>query len=60
MKKHIWARLAILIVTVSALSGCIWVPYDDGGGRGRGRDSGREREGGHYEEHHGGDEGGRR
>jgi len=56
MRKHIWTRAAILLVTVSALSGCIWVPYDDGGGRGRGG----EREGGHHEEHHGGDEGGHR
>lgn len=58
MIKHIWARLAILLVTVSTLSGCIWVPYDDGGGRRRG--GGGEREGGHHEEHRGGDEGGRR
>jgi hypothetical protein len=56
MKKHIWARLALLLVTVSTLSGCIWWP-DDGGGRGHGD---REREGEHHEEHRGGDEGGRR
>ena len=36
MRKHIWARAAILFVTVSTLSGCIWWPYDDGGGRGGG------------------------
>ena len=60
MRKHIWARAAILLVTISALSGCIWVPYDDGGGRGGGgRGGGGEREGGHHEDHHGGDEGGR-
>jgi hypothetical protein len=56
MKKHIWARAAILFVTISTLSGCIWWPYDDGGGRG----GGGGREGEHHEEHRGGDEGGRR
>lgn len=50
MRKHIWARLAILLATVSTLSGCIWWPYEEGGGRG----------GGYHEEHRGGDEGGRR
>lgn len=52
MKKHIWARLAILLVTLSTLSGCIWWPYGEERGRGGG--------GGRHEEHRGGDEGGRR
>jgi hypothetical protein len=42
MRKHIWARLAILLVTVSSLSGCIWWPDD------RGHGGGGER----HEEHH--------
>lgn len=54
MRKHIWVRLAILLVTLSTLSGCIWWPYGDERGRG-----GRW-EGEHHEEHRGGDEGGRR
>jgi hypothetical protein len=49
MRKHIWVRLAILFVTISTLSGCIW-PYGDERGRG----------GEHHDEHHGEDEGGRR
>jgi hypothetical protein len=57
MKKHMWAKAALLLVTVSTLSGCIWVPGDEGGHGDRGR------EGEHHEEHHEGhheDEGGRR
>jgi hypothetical protein len=51
MKKHMWAKAALLLVTVSTLSGCIWVPEDDrGGGHGD-----RGREGEHHEEHHEGD-----
>jgi hypothetical protein len=49
MRKHIWARAAILFVTISALSGCIWEPHGDDRGRG----------GEHHEDHHD-DEGGRR
>lgn len=50
MRKHIWARLAILLVTISTLSGCIWWPYGEERGRG----------GEHHEEYRGGEEGGRR
>ena len=54
MKKHIWARALLLLVTVSSLSGCIWV-HDEGG-----RDHpDRGGEGEHHDEHRG-DEGGRR
>jgi hypothetical protein len=59
MRKHIWARAAILLVTISTLSGCIW-PYEDGRGRGGEREGGGHHEEHHGEEHHGGDEGGRR
>jgi hypothetical protein len=56
MKKHMWARAALLLVTVSTLSGCFWVPYGDERGRGHGD---RDREGEHHEDHHYGDEGNR-
>jgi hypothetical protein len=36
MRKHIWARAAILFVTISTLSGCIWWPHGDERGRGGG------------------------
>ena len=55
MKKHIWAKAALLLVTLSTLSGCIWVPERDRGYGDRG-DRGREHE--HHEEHR--DEGERR
>jgi|GEM_PF-1923906 len=58
MRRHAWARAALLLVTASTLSGCIWVPYGDERERGRGHGEGRE--GGYHEEHRGGDEGGRR
>jgi hypothetical protein len=51
MRKNIWARAAIILVTISTLSGCIWWPY----GEERGRGGGGER----HEEYRG-DEGGRR
>jgi hypothetical protein len=47
MKKYMLARAALLLVTVSTLSGCIWV-HDD-----RGREGERE----HHEDRHYGDEG---
>jgi len=55
MTKHIWAKAALLLVTLSTLSGCIWVHDRDERDRGYG-DRGREHE--HHEEHH--DEGERR
>jgi len=44
MKKSLLARLAILLLITSTLSGCIWAIEDDGHGRGGGH---------HGEDHHG-------
>ena len=30
MNKSILVKLAILVMTASALSGCLWVPVDEG------------------------------
>lgn len=36
MKKSLLVRMAIMFLAISTLSGCIWVPYDEGGRRGGG------------------------
>jgi len=45
MKKSLLARLAILMLTIATLSGCLWVVEEDGDGRGgdRGRHRGEHR-----------------
>ena len=45
MKNSLVARVAILLLIASMLSGCIWVVDDDQYGRGGG--SGRHHDGGH-------------
>jgi hypothetical protein len=50
MKKSRMARLAILVLIASTLSGCLWVVEEDGYGPGGG---GRSNRGGHGGEHHG-------
>ncbi|NVN91333.1 MAG: hypothetical protein HXX11_12130 [Desulfuromonadales bacterium] len=49
MKKTLLVKMAIMALTISALSGCLWVPVDDGYNRGdsHGRDRGE-----HRGEHH--------
>jgi hypothetical protein len=47
MKKSLVVRMAILFLIISALSGCLWVPYDEGGRRGGGHEE-------HRGEHHDG------
>ena len=43
MKKSRLVKLAILLLTIFTLSGCLWVVEDEGGGHG----------GGHHGGHHG-------
>jgi len=47
MKTSLLLRLAILLLTISTLAGCLWVPVDEGYSDGNYRDRG-----------HGGDRGG--
>ena len=52
MKKSGLVRLAILFLTITTLSGCIWAVEDDGygrGGGGRGEHGGGEHGGEHHE-----------
>ena len=53
MKKSLLTKLAILLLVIASLSGCLWVVEDDGYGRGGG---GGYRGGGHDD---GGHRGGR-
>jgi hypothetical protein len=49
MKKHMWARAALLLMTVSTLSGCIWVhDHDDRGREGEHHEDHRYNEGDHH------------
>jgi hypothetical protein len=53
MKNSLVVRLAILLLIVSTLSGCLWVVEDDfgHGGGGRGGHGGGEHGGEHHEHH---------
>ncbi|KAB0671069.1 hypothetical protein F6V30_00305 [Oryzomonas sagensis] len=61
MKTPVWVKTALLLATISMLSGCLGWPYEGGGGgRGNGSISGGRGGGLFHDEHRGGDDGGRR
>lgn len=51
MKKNLVAKLAVLILTIATLSGCILVPVDDGYQRGDRHDNGLHRGDKHGDRH---------
>ena len=55
MKKSLLVKLAILLLTITTLSGCVLVPVPVNGGRGGGdsHEGGRgNNHGGNYNDHH--------
>jgi hypothetical protein len=58
MKKLLLVRLAILLLTILTLSGCIWWPRDDGHGSGDHHEGDRgDHRGEDHGDHHGEDNG---
>jgi hypothetical protein len=52
MKKTLLAKLALLLLIVSTLSGCLWFVEEDGYGRGGGGGGGHHDHGEHRGERH--------